>query len=162
MHINALSIIHIHQRHQKILQLSYKVKTGRYIALGSYYVQILLFALIFTEPPQRVRNLVAQNISARRISISWLPPLHDGFSAISNYTVQLLNFHQTPLPTTCNSSLSGVMCVVSATGTTINNVQPYTQYFIQILAANAIGYSLTTLILVRTDEDGNTLDLFSF
>ncbi|RDD37102.1 Protein sidekick-2, partial [Trichoplax sp. H2] len=110
--------------------------------------------VMIQESPWSIRQPHISNVTATNMTVSWLPPAFDGFSPITNYTVRLYNHLNITLNSTCLSSLSNNDCIITSTGTLtiFYHLAPYTTYFLQIWARNAIGASGKEVLSVRTDE----------
>ncbi|EDV20538.1 uncharacterized protein TRIADDRAFT_61038 [Trichoplax adhaerens] len=114
-------------------------------------------AIVIQDPPNPVRNLSISNITADSISVSWLPPKHDGYSPIMNYTVELLNDQSLLVIKNCSSSLIPTQCLTLTTSATFQGLKPFTVYYLRTWANNVIGNSTASTLQVKTDEAGIAL-----
>lgn len=105
------------------------------------------------DPPKR---LTVDSKSSRVVNISWMAGF-DGKSAIHNYTVKISKNNQDFRDAVCQGSLSESSCVVpsSSTNASLEDLYPWTTYYIRVFAMTIFGTSIgSSAINVTTDEEG--------
>jgi len=112
-------------------------------------------------PPQDVQVVA---ISSRAIKVEWLPPpsqKHHG--QIIYYKILYIPLNEDN--STAVITLEKVFALDGTSqnlpySTTINNLQKWTKYSVQLLAGTKIGDGPRSApVIVRTDEDGTTIEL---
>ena len=101
-------------------------------------------------------NVTVDSKSSRVVNISWMAGF-DGNSAILNYTVKISEDNQNFRNTVCQGSLSNSACVLSNsfTSASLENLLPWTTYYIRVFARNLIGTSTgSSVVNTTTDEEG--------
>jgi titin len=88
-------------------------------------------------PPTAPQNLIANAVSSTEIDLSWQPPLNNGGSPITGYTIQRSN----------DGITFSTIATVGPTPTSYSNtgLQPNTTYIYQVIATNAVGSSPASL-----------------
>ena len=104
------------------------------------------------DPPQ---DVLVESQGSRLANISWRAGF-DGNSEILNYTVEISEDNKNFSGAKCQG-LSNGACVVSgsSTSTSLEDLFPWTTYFIKVFATNKVGPSLRSSVLnTTTDEEG--------
>ena len=104
------------------------------------------------DPPQ---DVLVDSKGSRVVNISWRTGF-DGNSVILNYTVEISEDNQNFRDAKCQG-LSNGTCVVSGSSTsaTLEDLFPWTTYFIKVFATNKVGRSLKSSVVdTTTDEEG--------
>ena len=104
------------------------------------------------DPPQVVS---VDSEGSRALNISWRAGF-DGNSELLHYTVEISEDNQYFRDAKCQG-LSDVACVVSGSSTSasLEDLLPWTTYFIKVFATNKVGPSLrSSVVRATTDEEG--------
>ena len=104
------------------------------------------------DPPQ---DVLVDSKGSRVVNISWRAGF-DGNSEILNYTVEISEDNQNFRDVKCQG-LSNGTCVVSGSSTSasLEDLFPWTTYFIKVFATNKVGPSLKSSVVdTTTDEQG--------
>ena len=112
----------------------------------------VLYSTVVPDPPQDVS---VDSKGSRVVNISWRAG-SDGNSEIRNYTVEISEDNKTFRDTKCQGSSNGT-CVVSGSSrsASLEDLFPWTTYFIKVFATNKVGPSLrSSLVNTTTDEEG--------
>ncbi|RDD38184.1 Hemicentin-2, partial [Trichoplax sp. H2] len=110
-------------------------------------------SVVVMVPPAAISKITVSNITASALNVSWLPPSFNGYTTITNYTVEIiLQFNNTVINQSCYDSLISNGCVITFPFTTITSLIPYQNYSINIWASNIAGNGRKMAITVQTDE----------
>ena len=104
------------------------------------------------DPPH---DLLVDSKGSRVVNISWRAGF-DGNSEILNYTVEIGEDNQTFIGAKCQELSSGT-CVVSgnSTSASLEDLLPWTTYYIRVFATNKVGSGLRSSVAnTTTDEEG--------
>ena len=104
------------------------------------------------DPPQ---DVMVDSNGSRVVNISWRAGF-DGDSEILNYTVEISKDNQNFSGAKCQG-LSNGTCVVSGNSisASLEDLFPWTTYFIRVFATNKVGPSLRSSVVdTTTDEEG--------
>ena len=104
------------------------------------------------DPPQ---DVLVDSKGSRVVNISWRAGF-DGNSEILNYTVAISEDNQTFSGAKCQG-LSNGACVVSgfSTSASLEDLLPWTTYFIEVFATNKVGSGRrSSVVNTTTDEEG--------
>jgi len=111
-----------------------------------------------TVVPDAPRELKVDSKGSRVVVVSWKAGF-DGNSKILNYTVGISEDNQNFVDARCPGSASNA-CVVSGSSTnaSLEDLLPWTMYYIRVFATNKVGRSgRSSVVNTTTDEEG-TLD----
>ena len=104
------------------------------------------------DPPQ---DVLVESKGSRLVNISWRASF-DGNSGILNYTVEISEDNQNFRDAKCQGLPNGA-CVVSGSSASasLEDLFPWTTYFIKVFATNKVGSSLrSSVVNTTTDEEG--------
>ena len=106
------------------------------------------------ESPWSVQSVELSNVTKSSVVVSWDPPIFTGNTAITNYSIAVLDEKNQSVAISCSSSMLANDCVVPAdtTWTNISRLVPFSRYYIHIWASNIIGNSGKTILSTTTDE----------
>ena len=90
----------------------------------------------------------------RSFMITWNSPIFIGNTALTNYSVSIMNSSNNVLAMSCSSSIISQGCVVmpSVTSTNYSGLIPYSRYHVRVWASNIIGNSGKESVSITTDE----------
>ena len=103
------------------------------------------------DPP---KELKVESKGSRVVVVSWTAGFN-GNSKIRNYTVEISDDNQKFVDAIC-PGLSSSACVVSSSSTnaSLEDLLPWTTYFIRVFASNSVGRSGSSVVNTTTDEEG--------
>lgn len=100
----------------------------------TYHVQTVMVIFYFTELPTSPYNLGVTNIEARSVLLQFLPGF-DGKTSITNWIVECLEGASTKWKKVYEESKP------DATDLVVQNLHPYTEYRLRMIAVNVAGSS---------------------
>ena len=115
-------------------------------------INYLLNSTVTPDPP---KELKVDSKGSRVVVVSWTAGF-DGNSKIRNYTVEISEDNQNFVDARC-SGLSSNACAVSGSSTnaSLEDLLPWTTYFIRVFATNNVARSgISTVVNTTTDEEG--------
>ena len=106
-----------------------------------------------------MQNVQISKIMPRSFMVSWNPPTFIGNTALTNYSVSIMNAKNDILPISCSSSIISQGCVVTpnVTSTVYSSLAPYSRYHVKVWASNILGHSGKESISTTTDETSKSL-----
>ena len=105
------------------------------------YCDLHLFPLLVPSPPI---GLKAFSITSTSMTISWQPP-HDPNGIIKGYQVSFTPHGESE----CLQDVVG-----DTTNTELTSLKPHTEYIISVRAKTVDFGNYSTLVIVKTQEDG--------
>ena len=110
-----------------------------------------------TVVPDPPKELKVYSKESRVVAVSWTAGF-DGNSKILNYTVEISEDNHNFVDARC-PGLSSSACVVcgSSTNASLQDLLPWTVYFIKVFATNKVGRSARSSVVNTTTAEEGTL-----